>query len=516
MTYMVKQKIRGKTYAYEVESYWDPEKKQARQKRKYLGLWDEETGSIVPKTSQRDVKVVKTFGPTYLLDQLAKDGKLRARLKEAFGEDGDRILALAMGRMINPTALKNAQHIIEDSFMPELYNLDDTFNSQWMSRFLQRIGTDEMGARAFHGSLLRNCDSDTLIYDITSLSSSSRNLSWLEYGYNRDGLKLPQVNLGLVMSTSQRTPVYYKVFPGSINDVVTLKNLVAEIREYGIRSCLFILDRGFYSENNLVEMSENDVEYIIPLPFSVESGKKLVSATNRDITNPANARRYGGEIYYVMEDVLSLGGRDVYAYVIYNKSRESNETEAFYNRLMDIESKLEGKRVYGDHREFVKRVAGYFEKYLDVRKNDGHLTVSRKAKAISQVVNRFGKTILLSSSSMKWDNVMTMYREREEVERQYLALKRDLEAMPLRIQKMETFQGLLFVFFVSLILRSILVERARAGGLLEKQSIEEILLDLAKLRAVSIGGQWRLSEITKRQRTNLEKLGVGVPIGPKT
>ena len=37
MAYTVRQKIKGRIYLYEVSSYWDKEKKQPRQKRKYLG-----------------------------------------------------------------------------------------------------------------------------------------------------------------------------------------------------------------------------------------------------------------------------------------------------------------------------------------------------------------------------------------------------------------------------------------------------------------------------------------------
>jgi hypothetical protein len=33
-----------------------------------------------------------------------------------------------------------------------------------------------------------------------------------------------------------------------------------------------------------------------------------------------------------------------------------------------------------------------------------------------------------------------------------------------------------------------------------------------KLRAVKVGGKWRLTEISKKQRTILEKMGVGIPI----
>lgn len=48
----------GVTYAYESISIWDPEKKQSRPKRVYLGRVDDETGEIisVPKKKGRHPK----------------------------------------------------------------------------------------------------------------------------------------------------------------------------------------------------------------------------------------------------------------------------------------------------------------------------------------------------------------------------------------------------------------------------------------------------------------------------
>ena len=37
-------------------------------------------------------------------------------------------------------------------------------------------------------------------------------------------------------------------------------------------------------------------------------------------------------------------------------------------------------------------------------------------------------------------------------------------------------------------------------------------MELAKLRAVKVGGKWRLTEISKKQRTILEKMGIGIPV----
>ena len=328
---------------------------------------------------------------------------------------------------------------------------------------------------SFYNSLIAGED-ETLIFDITSLSSASRNIDWLEWGYNRDGLDLPQVNLGLVLSLHRHLPLYFKLFPGSINDVVTLKNLVAEVKAFGITKSLFILDRGFYSENNIKEMSDEKIDFILPLPFSVNVGKGLISATNKDIESPANAKRFGGDIFYVLESDIQIGDVNAYGYVLFNKKREGLETNSFYNRLIDIECTINGKEFRNPIDQF-KRTAGNFERYFEYTLDGKTIHISRRVNAISQAVNRFGKTILISATKRSWDEVLSLYRERDEVEKKFDDLKNELEVMPLRVQKIETLQGLLFIFFISLILRAILLRRARDAKLLDKSSIEEILME---------------------------------------
>ena len=57
-----------------------------------------------------------------------------------------------------------------------------------------------------------------------------------------------------------------------------------------------------------------------------------------------------------------------------------------------------------------------------------------------------------------------------------------------------------------------MLRKARDAQLLDKKSLEEILMELGKLRAVKVGGKWRLTEISKKQRTILEKMKIGIPI----
>ena len=73
---------------------------------------------------------------------------------------------------------------------------------------------------------------NTLIYDITSLSSYSQLINLLEYGYNRDGEPLPQINMSLILDKDKGIPVMYDIFPGSISDVSTLSGTLKKIKAH--------------------------------------------------------------------------------------------------------------------------------------------------------------------------------------------------------------------------------------------------------------------------------------------
>jgi transposase len=516
MSYIVHQKVKGKTYAYEAESYWDREKKAPRQRRRYLGVVDEETGQIVEKKFQRDIKAAKDYGPAYLLDQIASELKLRKKLGNAFGAQGEEILALAMAKVIHPGSLKNLHHVLDNSFLPEMYSLKGEYTSQRMSRLIEDLGGKEAAIASFYASLVRK-NEEALVYDITSLSSHSRNLEWLEYGYNRDGLDLPQVNLGLVVSLESRLPLLFKLFPGSVTDVVTLRNLAEEARCLGIGNCMFILDRGFYSEGNISLLKEAGIEFIMPLPFGRKVGKGLISETNASILDAENARMFGDEVYHVLEEELEIAGSKLKGFVLFNKKREFEEHRSFYRRLLEIEQVLEGRKVWhGNPMQHFEDVAGRFANYFECTVQDRVLHLRRRQKAIAQAENRFGKMILLSSQVATWDSVLSLYRERDEVEKQFDQLKNELGLLPLRIQKIVSLRGLLFVFFVALLLRVQLLNRAREAGLLARRSVDDIIFELAKVRAVSTGGRWMLTEIPKKARVSLEKLRIAVPVGVGT
>ena len=176
MTYIVYQTIRGKKYAYEAEGYWDPEKKQARQRRKYLGAVDEETGEIIPKTSERSVATTKAYGHAYLFSKLIEESGLDKKLKSALKDDGASALALAMAKVIDFTSMRLVHHLMEDTAIAEASKASASFTSQNISDILVRLARDQEGMKRFYASLIQY-DEEVLIYDITSVGSQSKGIN---------------------------------------------------------------------------------------------------------------------------------------------------------------------------------------------------------------------------------------------------------------------------------------------------------------------------------------------------
>jgi transposase len=70
------------------------------------------------------------------------------------------------------------------------------------------------------------------------LSSYAEGIDYVEWGYNRDGESLPQINFGVIYAEQVQLPLYYQLYPGSIPDVTTLKNIVNYLELFQLKEAL--------------------------------------------------------------------------------------------------------------------------------------------------------------------------------------------------------------------------------------------------------------------------------------
>ena len=62
---------------------------------------------------------------------------------------------------------------------------------------------------------------------------------------------LPVFNYSVVCDYAKREPLFYELYPGSLNDISQLTCMIDKAHGYGYRHIGFILDRGYFSKGNL-------------------------------------------------------------------------------------------------------------------------------------------------------------------------------------------------------------------------------------------------------------------------
>jgi transposase len=127
--------------------------------------------------------------------------------------------------------------------------------------------------------------------------------------------------------------------------------------------------------------------------------------------------------------------------------------------------------------------------------------------AVAQRINKMGKYIMFYSGDFDWMKCLSMYRERDEIEKSFKALKNEIDILPLNTHSEKTTRGFIFIAFLSLIIRTRLMNMMRESNILDKYSVELLLLQLEKLRKITLAdGQILVTEMTKKQREIIQAL----------
>ncbi len=515
MSYIIEQKIQGRVYLYEVQAYWDKDKKQARQKRRYIGRKDDATGEVTTPHKSVLPRTIQGYGVNYVLDQIAGEIGLKALLKKQFGvEEANQILAFLFFKVSDAKASYLFEQWVEDHYLP--FEVRDV-SSPRLSAWMRRISEDEGHCTAFIKAWARHHKEDQGVwFDITSISSYGEQNPFLEWGYNRDGESLPQVNLGMVMGGHSRLPLSYEVYPGSISDVATLKNAVLKQKAWRTKVKTFILDRGFYSASNLDLMHQEGIHFVMPLPGQVKQSQALINETKGELTSPLSSILFEGEALFAVKRQYELNGNTLHATVFFDPKRYTDESTRFYKRLNELETVIHSGHFYSlahaeDALESAWRGSARYFNITLTAENKAVLT--RKRNALSWRINRMGKMILISDQDYDPLELLSWYRQRDAIEKAFDLLKNELDEKRLRVHFTETMHGKLFLNFLSTILYAAMLNRLADSGLNKNYALPEILAYLKKWRLVSLSNHKHVfAEISKKQRDILAALKISIPV----
>jgi transposase len=497
MSYVVEQKVGETVYVYEVSSYWDKEKKQPRQKRTFLGKKDPETGQLIPKR-QKHYRSFE-YGPIYFLTSLVESLGIKDRLEEAFPDVAREILLTACFQVAEHQALYRCNRWLERIYLSSPCELP----SQRLSRLGREIGENEEAVSSFFSRWAeRERAARLLVFDITSISSYARFIDFVEWGYNRDKERLPQINLGVVYAEPSATPLLYSLYPGSVPDVKTLKNIVKKLSVFKVAKTLFVLDKGFYSAANLREMG-SDLQFLIPVPTGTKIAGECIERHAATMVNTDNAFTHGKQLLYRIEDFATIGDRTYRLWLILDTKRKQQQESDLHAAIIEVEHRVRERRESSHTalHAFLDETYPEWHRYFTIEYQSGSYGVQTNRSAIAQTVQRFGTLVLLTNSTtLAAEEALSMYRKKDGVEKFFDAMKNGLDRKRLRIHSRRALEGMLFIDFVSLILYSHIERQLKSTPLGKHFTVHELFDELKKLSVVRLGdNQMILSEVTKHQ-----------------
>ena len=524
-----KDKRSGITYAYNSISWWDKEKKQSRSKRTLIGRLDKETGEIVPtdgrmkkpKAPKPQAKLKEPaqcarlfYGATYLLDAIGDKLGLTEDLRRCFPDMYEQVLSLVYYLILED---KNPLYRFEKWGSTHRHPYGKDIPSQRSSDIFMEIREGAI-QQFFRLQGKRRAEQEYWAYDTTSISSYSETLKQAQYGFNKEGDNLPQINLALVFGEQSGLPFYYRKLAGNIPDVKTAKTLLADLEHLGLEKVKLVMDRGFYSAGNINGLFKERLKFLVSARVSLKliqneldkvyddfrtfeyynEDHQLYSITVPGEWNCTQARPYKGG---ALEEK-----RRVYIHLYYNIDRAAEDQKSFGRRLMALKQELlSGKRVAEHEKQYSK----YFS-VKDTPVRGIQATVNEEA--VKKAKRYFGFFALMSNEKMDSDKALELYRQKDVVEKAFGNLKERLNMRRTLVSSEQSLNGKLFVEFVALIYLSCLNKQMQGSHLYRDYSMTSLLDKLDVIECFeSPGRKPRIGEILQNQRDLYHALNIIPP-----
>ena len=503
-----KDKRSGITYAYESVSYWDKDKKQSRAKRTLIGRLDPETGEVVP-TDGRCRKKKETppaatrgpkaaehtarcfYGATYLLDQIGAGLGITADLKSCFPETYRQILSIAYYLI-----LEDRSPLYRFAKWSDLHQhpCGKEITAQRSSELFASI-SEEAKNKFFRIQGKRRTEKEFWAYDITTISSYSKLLKQVQYGKNKEHDHLPQLNLALVFGETSNLPFCYRKLAGNIPDSKTLKNLLAELDILGFSKVKLIMDRGFYSEDNINALFKEHHKFMIAVKMSLSLiRKELDPGYDHFRCYERYSEKY--ELYYqtvqtqwpyleyrpYKQDSIK-GSRRIYIHYYYNIDKAAEDEKTFDRLLIALRQELES----GNRRPENEKL---YKKYFEIKTTPKRGTrVSVLEETVRQKKRYYGFFALLTNETMDAITALELYHNKDVVEKAFGNLKERLNMRRTLVSSELSLEGKLFVQFVALIYASYIKKMMQDNGLFKYYTLQGALGRLDVIECFESPGQ---------------------------
>ena len=454
---------------YECSRSYDPSRQYTTVKRVTIGkVTDEDDTKMRPNENFRkyfpevDVPEEKEdavrssclkAGAYMVISQEAKNAGLTKKLEDTFGaRNAGLILDFAAYSII--TESNAAQYYPDYAYNHPLFTQDmKIYSDSTVSDFFRLITENQRQNFLDSWNEERNRRERIYIsYDSTNKNCEAGNISMVEFGAAKVDTGQPIFNYAVGYDLNNSEPLMYEKYPGSINDVSQLQFMVEKVKGYGYKNIGFVLDRGYFSKENLRYMDSNGFSFIIMVKgckeFIREQVRKQKGTFESDWGNQiAEFGVYGKTIHTY---VYAADTKKRYVHIYYSASKAAGERARLEENIQEMQSYL--ARYQDTDHEFGPAFHKYF--HMHYNQETGHFVYGEpNLPVISDELNLCGYFSIITSEKMDAKEAIGLYKNRDVSEKVFRADKSYLGNSCLRVASEEAASNKIFIGFIALIIR---------------------------------------------------------------
>lgn len=443
----------------------------------------------------------RLYGHIWLLEQVAEKTGIRDDLVRVF--DGDRrkadiVLTLAMFPYLTKFTFNRLERWQRTDRSPCDIPLTPSFITTFTQSITERHRQELLSLRASRMDRGELCAVDS-----TSRSAWGDTLADIRWGKNKDRLPLPQTTEVVVYTLSRHMPVYYRTFPGNMNDARSLQVILADMEHAGFADPVYVTDRGYESLRNLEEMILGGrkavmcVRTCLRMVSGVISGLGDFSARPEGMEIDPETRLYMARFpleYKVMDDAGNTREADRLRLNLYfDPVRRGAELVGLDIAVKEQREELDRMMRRGERIADLREAREEFRFFrLEVEQETRRLTGYGLDTARVEAAKRLSGFFALLTLGLDWDAKTTLshYGLRDEQEKYFQQMKDQMVADRQRNWSEEGKTGRLLVLFVSLVLSSHVRHVWKSTGLKGKFSSSlEVLDEMRPIRCIEHPGK---------------------------
>lgn len=392
------------------------------------------------------------------------------------------------------------------------------YSDSTVSTFISRISVeDSVSFQNEWNSIKKKQDKIYISYDSTNKNCQAGDIEIVEFGHAKEDKGLPIFNYSIAYDCNNREPLFYETYPGSIVDISQLQLMLDKAAAYGYKNAGFILDRGYFSRENIRYMDRLGYDFVI----MVKGMKSFVNDKIREVQGSFEEkrqytiRRYQVNGTTVKTKVFYSDERDRYLHIYYSYSKAAAEREDLESKIDRIAAYL--KKQEGQEVAIDKAYEKYFslEYYHEGKEDQCFVCGIEKASVIEEELKMCGYFCIITSAEMTAKEALDLYKSRDASEKLFKADKSFLGNRSLRVYTGESLEGKMLIAFVALIIRNRMYTKLKDAEeeMLERPNYMNVPASIRELEKIEMvrqaDGVYRLDRaVTATQKTILKAFGI--------